>query len=156
MAVIGTVSADGTVSAGGTVSADGTVSTGGTAAPDVAARDRLALHGLAGVGRHGVFDFEREQGQRFVVDVVCALDLAPAAAGDDLGLTVDYGVLAADVVAEIEGDPVQLIETLADRVAQTCLQRPAVMAVEVTVHKPDAPMPVEVSDVAVTLTRSRS
>ena len=126
------------------------------AAPEAGARDRVALRGLAGVGRHGVFAFEREQGQRFVVDVVCTLDLAPAAATDDLELTVDYGVLGADVVAEIEGEPVQLIETLADRIAQICLRRPAVLAVEVTVHKPEAPMPVEVADVAVTLTRSRS
>ena len=121
-----------------------------------AAGDRVALRGIAGFGRHGVFAFEREQGQRFVVDVVCHLDLAPAAAGDDLALTVDYGVLAADVVADIEGEPLQLVESLADRVARTCLAQPGVQTVEVTVHKPDAPMPVEVADVAVTLTRSRS
>ena len=120
------------------------------------ARDRVALRGLAGFGHHGVFDFEREQGQRFVVDVVCTLDLAPAAETDDLELTVDYGVLAADVVADIEGEPLDLIEALADRIARTCLRRPAVQSVEVTVHKPDAPMPVPVADVAVTLTRSKA
>ena len=119
------------------------------------ARDRVALRGLAGFGHHGVFDFEREQGQRFLADVVCALDLAPAAENDDLQRTVDYGVLAADVVADIEGDPLDLIEALADRIARTCLRRPAVQSVEVTVHKPDAPMPVPVADVAVTLTRSK-
>src|SRR5919107_1934215 len=80
------------------------------------ARDRVALRGLSGFGRHGVFAFEREQGQRFVVDVVCTLDLAPAAATDDLQHTVDYGQLAADVVADIERDPLNLIETLADRI----------------------------------------
>ena len=85
-----------------------------------------------------------------------ALLLREDAAADDLELTIDYGVLGADVVADIEGEPVQLIETLADRIARTCLRRPAVLAVEVTVHKPEAPMPVEVADVAVTLTRSRS
>jgi len=119
-------------------------------------RDRVALRGLAGFGRHGVFDFERDQGQRFVVDVVCSCDLAPAAAADDLELTIDYGALGAEVVAEIEGEPVQLIEALADRIARVCLRHPAVASVEVTVHKPEAPMPVEVADVAVTLTRSRS
>ena len=133
-----------------------TTSTDSSGEQHVTGLGRVALRGLAGVGRHGVFDFEREQGQRFVVDVVCTLDLAPAAAADDLKLTIDYGVLGADVVAEIEGEPVQLIETLADRIARTCLRRPAVLAVEVTVHKPEAPMPVEVADVAVTLTRSRS
>lgn len=120
------------------------------------ARDQVALRGLVGFGRHGVFDFEREQGQRFVADVVCTLDLAPAAETDDLQLTVDYGVLAADVVADIEGEPLDLIEALADRIARTCLRRPAVQSVEVTVHKPDAPMPVPVDDVAVTLRRSKA
>jgi dihydroneopterin aldolase len=120
------------------------------------ARDRVALRGLSGFGRHGVFDFEREQGQRFVADVVCSLDLGPAAASDDLQHTVDYGALAADVVADIEGEPLNLIEALADRIATTCLRRPAVESVEVTVHKPEAPMPVTVADVAVTLTRSKS
>ena len=119
------------------------------------ALDTVALRGLAGFGRHGVYDFEREQGQRFVADVVCSLDLGPAATSDDLRLTVDYGVLAADVVADIEGEPLDLIEALAGRIAATCLRRPAVQSVEVTVHKPDAPMPVEVADVAVTLTRSK-
>jgi dihydroneopterin aldolase len=121
-----------------------------------AAGDTVALRGIAGFGRHGVFAVEREQGQRFLVDVVCHLDLAPAAAGDDLELTVDYGVLAADVVADIEGEPLQLVESLAERVARTCLSRPAVQLVQVTVHKPDAPMPVQVADIAVTVTRSRS
>ncbi|GAA1426566.1 dihydroneopterin aldolase [Microlunatus lacustris] len=120
------------------------------------ARDQVALRGLAGFGRHGVFDFEREQGQRFVADVVCSLDLGPAAETDDLQQTVDYGQLAADVVADIEGEPLDLIEALADRIARTCLRRPAVQGVEVTVHKPDAPMPVPVADVAVTLRRSKS
>jgi dihydroneopterin aldolase len=122
----------------------------------VPARDRVVLRGLSGFGRHGVFAFEREQGQRFVADVVCSLDLGPAAASDDLRHTVDYGALAADVVADIEGEPLNLIEALADRIAATCLRRPAVESVEVTVHKPEAPMPVVVADVAVTLTRSKS
>ena len=120
------------------------------------ARDRVVLRGLTGFGHHGVFDFEREQGQRFVADVVCTLDLAPAAETDELERTVDYGALAADVVADIEGAPLDLIEALADRIARTCLRRPAVESVEVTVHKPDAPMPVAVADVAVTLTRSKA
>lgn len=118
--------------------------------------DRIALRGIAGFGRHGVFAEEREQGQRFVVDVTCFLDLAPAAGRDELARTVDYGELAAAVVADIERDPVDLIEALADRIATSCLAAGSVQAVEVTVHKPDAPMPVPVADVAVTLTRSRS
>lgn len=119
------------------------------------ATDRIVLRGIEGFGRHGVFPSERERGQRFVVDVVCALDLAPAAANDDLEQTVDYGALAAAVRSEIEGPPVQLIETLAGRIADLCLSDVRVVDVEVTVHKPEAPLPVPVTDVAVTVTRSR-
>ena len=117
--------------------------------------DRVALRGIAGYGHHGVFPHEREQGQRFVVDVSCSIDLGPAARSDDLQQTVDYGRLAKAIVADIERDPVDLIEALAERIATTCLGDHRVAAVEVTVHKPDAPMDVEVADVAVTLTRSK-
>ena len=97
----------------------------------------------------------RNSGQPFVVDLICELDLAPAGADDDLGQTIDYGHLAQAVVADVEGDPLDLIEALAERIAETCLGYPAVQRVEVTVHKPHAPLPVQVADVAVTLTRSR-
>ncbi len=117
--------------------------------------DRITLTGISAVGHHGVFDFERERGQRFVVDLSCALDLGPAARSDDLTRTIDYGALAQAVVADIQGDPLNLIEALADRVARTCLAHEAVDSVEVTVHKPQAPVPVKFADVAVTLTRSR-
>jgi dihydroneopterin aldolase len=117
--------------------------------------DRVALRGITGFGHHGVFPEERENGQQFTVDVFLTLDLGPAAASDDLGQTVDYGVLAQTVVGDIERDPLNLIEALAGRIADTCLRDPRVAAVEVTVHKPEAPMPVAVADVAVTLTRSK-
>ncbi len=116
--------------------------------------DRITLTGITGFGRHGVFAEEREQGQPFVVDLTCELDLSRAAQGDDLDRTVDYGELASAVVADIERDPVNLIEALASRIADTCLHFPPVQRVVVTVHKPRAPMPVPVADVAVTLTRS--
>jgi 7,8-dihydroneopterin aldolase/epimerase/oxygenase len=117
--------------------------------------DRITLTGIASYGHHGVFPTERERGQPFVVDLTCQLDLARAAADDDLGQTIDYAGLAQAVVADVEGDPLDLIEALADRIAQTCLKYQAVQRVEVTVHKPHAPLPVQVADVAVTLTRSR-
>ena len=119
-------------------------------------RDRISLTGLTAFGHHGVFDSERQQGQRFIVDLTCILDLSSAASSDDLGKTIDYGVLAQAVVADIERDPLNLIEALADRIALTCLRYGAIQCVEVTVHKPQAPMPVDVADVAVTLTRSRT
>ena len=90
-----------------------------------------------------------------MVDVSCTLDLSSAASTDDLGQTIDYGALAQAVAADVERDPLNLIEALADRIALTCLRYDAVQCVEVTVHKPQAPMPVDVADVTVTLTRSK-
>jgi 7,8-dihydroneopterin aldolase/epimerase/oxygenase len=118
-------------------------------------RDRISLTGITAFGHHGVYDFERRQGQRFVVDVSCTLDLSSAASADDLEKTIDYAAMAQAVAADIERDPLNLIEALADRIAFTCLRYEAVQCVEVTVHKPQAPMPVDVADVAVTLTRSK-
>lgn len=115
--------------------------------------DRIEITGITGTGHHGVFDFETRDGQTFVVDLTLWLDLAPAAAEDDLALTLDYGVLAQGVLDEIEGEPVRLIETLAQRIAERCLGHPRVHQVDVTVHKPEAPMPVPVADVSVTVVR---
>jgi 7,8-dihydroneopterin aldolase/epimerase/oxygenase len=117
--------------------------------------DRVALRGLKARGYHGVFPEERAQGQIFVVDLVLGLDTRPAAADDDLAKTVHYGIVAEEVVAVVEGDPVNLIETLAERIAQACLKHEGVHEVEVTVHKPDAPITVPFDDVTVTITRSR-
>lgn len=118
--------------------------------------DRVALRGLKARGHHGVFPREREEGQTFVVDLVLGLDTRPAAAGDDLEKTVHYGVLAEQAVAVVQGEPVNLIETLAERIAQTCLIHEAVVEAEVTVHKPDAPITVPFDDVTITITRRRA
>ena len=117
--------------------------------------DRLALRGLRLRGRHGVLPAERELGQMFVVDVVLHLDTAGAAASDDLAVTVDYGALAQALAAVVEGEPVALVETLAQRLADRVLAEPLVEAVEVSVHKPQAPIPVPFDDVVVTITRRR-
>ncbi|WP_372481953.1 dihydroneopterin aldolase [Streptomyces fuscigenes] len=117
--------------------------------------DRVALRGLRARGHHGVFPREREEGQTFIVDVVLGLDTRPAAAGDDLAKTVHYGIVAEEVVEIVQGDPVDLIETLAERIAQQCLKHDGVSEVEVTVHKPDAPITVPFDDVTITITRSR-
>ena len=119
------------------------------------ALDSLTLTGLRASAFHGVFDHERRDGQVFVIDVTVYLDLAAAAAGDELAETVHYGELASDVVAAVERDPVDLIETVAERVAGVALERPAVHHVQVTIHKPKAPITVPFADVSVTIVRGR-
>ena len=118
--------------------------------------DRITLRGLRVSGRHGVYAHERADGQEFAVDTVLWLDTAEAAASDDLAGTVDYGGLAGDLAAVIGGPPVNLIETLAARLAEVCLRDTRVRAAEVTVHKPAAPIPLPFDDVTVTVTRRRS
>lgn len=117
--------------------------------------DRISLTGITGYGHHGALPHERQLGQTFVVDVTLFLDLGPAGIHDDLSRTVDYGHLAHRVHEVIVSDPVDLIETLAGRIARRCLGEARVDRVTVTVHKPQAPVPVTLTDVAVTIERSR-
>ncbi|WP_221933652.1 dihydroneopterin aldolase [Aeromicrobium piscarium] len=120
------------------------------------ALDRITLTGIRAVGHHGVFDHERREGQPFLADVVLWLDLAPAARTGDLEATVDYGTLGQQVHDVLAGEPVDLIETVAERIADVGLGHAGVHRVEVTVHKPQAPIPVPFGDVAVTVIRSRT
>jgi len=115
----------------------------------------LALTGLRATGHHGVLERERIEGQEFVVDVELGLDTRPAAAADDLAATVHYGDLAQRLHAAVTSDPVDLIETLAQRLADVCLAEPRVSWVDVTVHKPHAPIEVAFDDVSLTIHRSR-
>jgi len=117
--------------------------------------DRLVVRGIEAFGHHGVFDLERRDGQVFFVDVALAIDTRTAARRDDLRDTVDYGSLVARVKTAVESDPVNLIETLASRIASICLQDGRVLSVDVTVHKPHAPIEATFDDVALTITRTR-
>jgi dihydroneopterin aldolase len=117
--------------------------------------DLVSLRGLRVHGRHGVYEHERRDGQDFVVDAVLGLDTRAAAAGDDLSRTVDYGALAQRLTAVVAGEPVRLIETLADRLAMVCLAEPVVQEVQITVHKPQAPLSQAFDDVTVTIQRRR-
>jgi dihydroneopterin aldolase len=121
----------------------------------VARSDVLALRGLRVAGRHGVLESERSIAQDFVVDAALFLDTASAAAGDHLADTVDYVELAQRLAAVIAGPPVGLIETLAQRLADTCLADPRVREVEVCVHKPRAAIGHPFDDVSVTIRRGR-
>ena len=120
--------------------------------------DRVRLTGMRFSAVHGVYEFERITPQPFVVDVTCHLMPRPAEAGaspDDLATTVDYADLSGRIAAVVTGEPVNLIETLAERIAAICLDHPLVATADVTVHKPEAQLPVDLADMSITLTRSR-
>lgn len=112
----------------------------------------IRITGLRVRGFHGVLESERRDGQTFVVDV--ALHTA-SVASDDLADTVDYAALSARLADVVAGEPVDLIETLAARLGDVCLEDPRVDLAEVTVHKPEVPLPVSVTEVSVTLVRDR-
>ncbi|WP_136611772.1 dihydroneopterin aldolase [Sinomonas albida] len=118
--------------------------------------DLITLRGVTAVGHHGVLDFERREGQPFVVDAVLHSDFAAAAASDDIGTTASYAEVAERITQLIAGEPVNLIETLAVRIADAILAEfPPISAAEVTVHKPKAPIEVPFGDVSVTVFRGR-
>jgi len=115
--------------------------------------DELCVTGLECFGHHGVFEHEKRDGQTFVVDLVLGLDTRGAASTDDLHDTVDYGSLVAHVKAAVESDPVDLIETVAQRISDVCLADDRVEWARVTVHKPGAPIEATFADVTLTITR---
>jgi 7,8-dihydroneopterin aldolase/epimerase/oxygenase len=117
--------------------------------------DRIELRGLTVRGHHGVFEHERRDGQDFVVDITVWIDLTTAAAGDDLADTLDYGVLAQRAADIVSGPARKLIETVAGAIADDVMADDRAHAVEVVVHKPSAPIPLQFADVAVVARRSR-
>jgi dihydroneopterin aldolase/2-amino-4-hydroxy-6-hydroxymethyldihydropteridine diphosphokinase len=118
--------------------------------------DQIRLVGIAATGYHGVFAHERRDGQTFVADVVVHLDTRRAAASDDLAHTINYGELAERVAAVLSGEPADLIETVAERIAATVLAYGQAVAVDVEVHKPQAPITVPFADVVVAIHRDRT
>ncbi|UOX99924.1 dihydroneopterin aldolase [Blastococcus sp. PRF04-17] len=117
--------------------------------------DRIEIRGLRAHAHHGVYKREREQGQLFLVDAVLELDTRPAAARDDLTVTVNYAEIAQRLHAALVHEPVDLLETLAQRLADVCLGYSLVDAVEITVHKPDADLGVPFGDVVVSIRRQK-
>lgn len=118
--------------------------------------DQIAITGIRATGYHGVYEHERRDGQVFTADIVLSLSLQAAASTDDVADTVHYGEVAEDVAAVLAGEPANLIETVAQRIADAVLARPLVQRVTVTVHKPRAPIAVPFDDVTVTISRSRT
>jgi dihydroneopterin aldolase len=117
--------------------------------------DRIRITGIEVRAKHGVLDFEKTQDQLFLVDLDITTDLSEAASSDQLERTIDYGELAQrthDFVAETSFD---LIESIAHGIAGLVMEYPGARAVEVTVHKPDAPIAVPFHDVSVTVGRGR-
>ena len=117
--------------------------------------DQIRIRGIRGLGHHGVFAHERTDGQEFSVDVTLDVRTAAAAGSDDLADTVDYGQVANAVHALIVGEPVDLVEALAERVAASCLGFRGVEQVTVTVHKPHAPIEVPFDDVELRIVRGQ-
>lgn len=117
--------------------------------------DKITLSGVTAVGHHGVLDFERRDGQPFVVDAVLHLDFGRAAASDDVADTAHYGEVAGRIRDWITGEPVNLIEALAVRIADDLLREFPLAAVDITVHKPKAPIAVDFGDVSVSVSRER-
>jgi dihydroneopterin aldolase len=126
------------------------------AEPDRRVPDRIAVRGLTAYAHHGVYAFERRQGQTFRCDAVLEVDTAQAAASDDLERTVNYAELAQRLYTALSTEPVDLLETLAQRLADVCLAYEQVDAVEITVHKPEADLGVPFDDVTVTIRRTRA
>jgi 7,8-dihydroneopterin aldolase/epimerase/oxygenase len=117
--------------------------------------DRIELRGLTVHGRHGVYEHERVSGQDFVVDITVWIDLADAAASDDLADTYDYDALAQLAAEIVAGPPRNLIEAVGGEIADRVMDDERVHAVEVVVQKPQAPIPQKFADVAVVVRRSR-
>jgi dihydroneopterin aldolase len=118
--------------------------------------DSITLTGLRVNAHHGVYEFERQNGQDFVIDVTVWLDLSVPAGSDDVTQTIHYGELAVEIAEAVRRDPVDLIETVAERVAAVVLDHDVAQRVQVTVHKPDAPIEVPFLDVAVQILRTRT
>jgi 7,8-dihydroneopterin aldolase/epimerase/oxygenase len=118
--------------------------------------DRITITGLRVHGNHGVYEVERRAGQDFLVDAVLELDVSAAAASDDVADTVHYAELAEALAGLVAGEPVNLLETLATRLVSVCLEDRRVAAATITVHKPQAPVTVPVTDLSVTVSRART
>lgn len=143
--------------AGRSAAGDPLADTTGTVFGSGGVADVITLTGITAIGYHGVFDHEKRDGQPFIVDAALHTDISAAAASDDLTRTANYGEVAETIAGLIRGESLDLIETLTVRIAERILTDfPGVVAVDVTVHKPKAPIQVPFADVSITVHRSRA
>ena len=118
--------------------------------------DTIFINGLLIHAHHGVMAHEAKVGQRFVIDLELAIDLARAAASDKLVDTVSYSTIVETATRAFTMKSYRLVEAAAGAVASAVLASfPPVAAVKVTVHKPHAPIAAIFSDVGVTILRTR-
>jgi dihydroneopterin aldolase/2-amino-4-hydroxy-6-hydroxymethyldihydropteridine diphosphokinase len=115
--------------------------------------DTVVIEGVQAMARHGILPRERETPQAFVVDVVVHLDTRAAARSDEIAKTIDYGVVAKEVVARLTGESADLIETVAERIARGVLELGTALAVDVIIHKPGVDLGVPFGDVYVQIRR---
>ena len=120
---------------------------------------KIKISGLRVFAHHGVFDFERQNGQDFYIDAVVWMHGNKAAMTDDLGDTVHYGTLSQAIVENVRNEPVDLIETLAQRLLDLVLNfggpTSPIRKAKITVHKPNAPIPYDFKDVSITVKAKR-
>lgn len=122
---------------------------------DYSRTDRITLTGVGSVGYHGVLDSEKQTGQPFFVDITMFTDFTQATATDNVAHTVNYAEVAEVIREIVTGESLDLIETLAERIATAVLEKFPLLAVELTVHKPKAPIEVTFADVTVTIFREK-
>jgi len=117
--------------------------------------DKILLEGLSFFGRHGCHAAERELGQKFIVDIELECDLSASCASDDLNDTLDYVAIYNAAREVIEGESVQLLEVLAQRIADFALQDERVDSAWVRIKKPHIALPGALDFLGVEITRER-
>lgn len=118
--------------------------------------DSIRLDGIRVFAHHGVYEAEKARGQIFLIDVHLRLDLSVAGETDDLAATIHYGELADAINQRASSERWDLIERVAQRIAELVLEDPRVDEVTVTVHKPEVTLPTPVASVSVSVTRRRT
>jgi dihydroneopterin aldolase len=116
--------------------------------------DYLEIHGISGFGYHGLFEQERANGQRFKVDLKIELKNKKVGKSDAIADAVDYAEIIKEVYAIIVGEPVNLIERVAELIAERLLNQFKIKSVEVLVHKSNAPVGYPIDDIAIRVKRS--